>query len=189
MPIPREFATLDLKRFLLDSRTVVLPSGIIAPGPFGGNLMKRVMAPAVAGVAAGCSPFMEANRPEPVDLSQFSTGQSHLQIIKVLGPPLTTVKDNGNNCDLYQLYIYGPDGGGKAVIAAGEAVADVFTLGLSEIIFTPTEAVTRNSKYPVAMCYGANDQLVSVEAAKSPVGETGTKSAASTAPSQPAANP
>ncbi len=50
----------------------------------------------------------------------------------------------------------------KASLAAGEAVGDVLTLGLTEVLFTPAEAATRNSKHTVMFCYGPDHKLVSV---------------------------
>jgi len=109
-----------------------------------------------------CSPVMEAMRPDPVDLSEFAIGESRLKVIATVGSPLASEKDGKDSCDVYKLFTKGPDAVGKGAIAAGEAVADVFTLGLTEVIFTPAEAATRNSKHAVLFCYGADNKLVSV---------------------------
>ena len=109
-----------------------------------------------------CSPVMESNRPDPVDLTQFKTGEERIKVITTLGAPMSTVPDAGNSCDLYQLFTHGPGSSGKVAIAAGEAVADVFTLGLAEVIFTPVEAGTKNAKHTVTFCYGSDDKLVKV---------------------------
>jgi hypothetical protein len=83
---------------------------------------------------------MEATRPDPVDMSQFAVGESRTQVVGVVGAPTATVKDGDHSCDVYKLYRRGPDAVGKGAIGAGKAVADVFTLGLTEVIFTPVEA-------------------------------------------------
>jgi hypothetical protein len=49
------------------------------------------------------------------------------------------------------------------VIAAGEAASDVVTLGLAEVLWTPVEAATRNSKHTVLFCYDADGKLLSAE--------------------------
>jgi hypothetical protein len=116
-----------------------------------------------------CSPVMEATRPDPVDLSQFVVGESRLKVVAELGNPLASDKDGDRNCDVYKLYTRGPGAAGKGAIAAGEIVADVFTLGLSEIIFTPTEAATRNSKHTVIACYGSDNKLFSIKQAETAV--------------------
>jgi hypothetical protein len=111
---------------------------------------------------SGCSVYMEATRPTPVDLAKFHPGDSHSSITQQLGVPVTTSKGGaGTSCDLYLLYTRGYGVAGKAPIAVGELAADVFTIGLAEIILSPTEAVTRNEKRTVWFCY-QNDALVSV---------------------------
>jgi hypothetical protein len=111
---------------------------------------------------SGCSVYMEANRPDPVDLAQFKPGEKRIEVVKVIGSPPATVPDSGQSCDIYKLYTHGPGGGGKAAAAFGEGVTDVFTLGLAEVVWTPVEAVTKNSLYTVTFCY-QNEVLVSVQ--------------------------
>ncbi len=110
---------------------------------------------------------MEATRPDPVDLSQFAVGESRVQVVEQLGAPTASVKDQANTCDVYKLYTHGLGAVSKGVIAAGEAAADIVTIGLAEVIFTPTEAATRNSKHTVLMCYGEDSKLVGVKEADS----------------------
>jgi hypothetical protein len=117
---------------------------------------------ALGGLLAGCSVVMEATRPAPVRLAQFNKGQSPDAVIAKLGRPISSTTDaDGASCDLYSLPLSGYGNGGKASIAFGEVVADVFTLGIAEAISTPTEAITRNKKTPVWFCY-KNRALVRV---------------------------
>ena len=111
---------------------------------------------------AVCAPVMEANRPDPVDLTKFAVGESRMKIVSEIGSPVSTVQDRGNSCDVYKLYTDGPSGAGKGFIAAGEVVADVFTLGLTEIVFTPVEAGTKSDKHSVVFCYSKDDKMVSM---------------------------
>jgi hypothetical protein len=111
---------------------------------------------------SGCSIYMEATRPTPVDLAKFQPGDSRASVMQELGTPVTTSKGaGGESCDLYLLYTRGYGVAGKAPIAVGELAADFFTLGLAEIVLSPTEAVTRNEKRTVWFCY-QNDALSSV---------------------------
>ncbi len=71
------------------------------------------------------------------------------------------VKNGDQSCDVYKLYTRGPGGVGKGVIAAGEGAADVVTLGLAEVIFTPLEAGTRNARHSVTFCYEKDGKLLS----------------------------
>jgi hypothetical protein len=56
-------------------------------------------------------------------------------------------------------------------ITAGEAVADVFTLGLAEVIFTPAQAATEDDKHTVVFCYSPDNKLASVNQSENPSGE------------------
>jgi hypothetical protein len=112
-------------------------------------------------ILSGCSVYMEETRPEPTRLDQFQPGESRDDVLEKLGQPITTADHDGASCDLYQLYLSGYGQGSKAPIALVETAADVFTLGLAEIVSTPTEEMTKNQKSPVWFCY-KNGSLSSV---------------------------
>ena len=115
--------------------------------------------------AAGCSIFMEANRPTPTNLHKFEVGQSRDSVRQRLGAPDDNViQTDGTNCDSYQLYTKGYGAGGKVGVALLEGAADVLTLGLTEVVLTPTEVLTKNEKHPVSFCY-SSDKLVRVKRA------------------------
>ncbi len=103
---------------------------------------------------AGCSVYMESNRPTPVNLADYGSGQSRESVIGRLGAPAgSTQYPGGASCDLYRLYTKGYGTGGKVATAVVESAADVFTLGLAEVVLTPTEAATKNELHPVKFCY------------------------------------
>jgi|SRR5208282_150307 len=103
---------------------------------------------------AACSVHMEATRPTPVDLNDYQQGMSRDAVLERLGAPdSTVVESDGTSCDFYKLYTRGYGAGGKIPIAIAEGAADAVTLGLAEIILTPTEGVTKNEKHPAAFCY------------------------------------
>jgi hypothetical protein len=137
---------------------------------------------------SGCSVYMEATRPTPTDLEKFHPGDSRTSVMEQLGSPVDTSKGaGGNSCDLYLLYLRGYGTAGKVPIAVVESAADFFSLGLAEIVLSPTEAVTRNEKRPVWFCY-QNDALLSVtpksaeSATPTPTVETPTPSPSSASP-------
>jgi hypothetical protein len=102
----------------------------------------------------GCSVYMEATRPTPVDLAQFQPGDTHDSVVERLGTPRSTANEaDGASCDFYELYTHGYGAAGKVGIAVVEGAADFFTLGLAEAISTPAEGITRNETCPVAFCY------------------------------------
>lgn len=123
-------------------------------------------------IVSGCSVYMEATRPTPLDLAKFPPGDSRTSVMEELGAPVTTSKSaDGTSCDLYLLYITGYGNAGKVPIAVVESAADFFTIALAEILLSPTEAVTRNEKKPVWFCY-QNDALLSVTAKSAEAGST-----------------
>jgi len=109
---------------------------------------------AIFAFIAGCSVVMEATRPAPVRLAQFDPGESRDGVVAQLGEPISTTTDaDGASCDLYTLPLSGYGNWAKAGIAFGEVLADVGTIGIAEVVSTPTEAATRNKKTPVWFCY------------------------------------
>lgn len=119
----------------------------------------------------GCAPVMEATRPDPVDISQFIVGENRIKILSDIGSPVASTPEGKNSCDIYKLYTRGPGAVGKGAIAVTEAVADVLTLGLTEIVFTPAEGATRNSKHTVIFCYSPDNKLASVNESDTAISE------------------
>ena len=135
--------------------------------------------------SSSCSVYMEATRPTPVDLDEYQIGQSRDSVLERLGAPESSAKEgDGANCDFYKLYTKGYGAGGKIPIAVAEGAADLFTLGLAEVLLTPTEGVTKNEKHPVAICYKDNklarintDGQPSAASAETALGSTGAPAA------------
>jgi len=130
-----------------------------------GGMVGRLWLALVIFWAAGCSVFMEANRPIPTDLHKFEVGQSRDSVRQRLGDPDDSViQIDGTDCDSYKLFTKGYGAGGKVGVALLEGAADVLTLGLTEIVLTPTEVLTKNEQHPVAFCYSSG-KLVRVKRA------------------------
>ncbi len=108
---------------------------------------------------SGCSAYLEATRPDPVNLQNFAAGQNRIDVVAKLGTPTGSLADGDRSCDVYKLYTTGPGALGKGAIAAGEVAADVYTLGLAEVVATPTEAATRNAQHTVLFCYTPDNTL------------------------------
>ena len=153
----------------------------------------RLVALALAMTAlSGCSIAMEANRPTPVDLSQFQPGDTRDSVIQKVGAPLTVNSEaNGASCDYYNLYTHGYGEAGKAGVALLEGAADAFTLGAAEVLLTPAEIVTKNETHPVTFCYrdgklaqiNENDQEIASSGSSAP-SQTAQTAASETAGSK-----
>jgi hypothetical protein len=96
---------------------------------------------------------MEANRPQAVNLHKFAVGDKRIDIIAKVGSPTSTEKDGDKSCDVYRIYTHGVNRAGKGAIIVGEAAADLFTVGLFEVVATPTEAATKAKQHTVLFCY------------------------------------
>ncbi len=104
-------------------------------------------------------------------------------VLEKLGAPdSTAVESDGTSCDFYKLYTRGYGAGGKIPIAVAEGAADFFTLGLAEIILTPTEGVTKNEKHPVTFCY-SGQKLVRITGEGQPNVSASTNPPITAAPS------
>jgi hypothetical protein len=126
----------------------------------------------LAACLAGCGPVLEATRDTPVNLDHVAVGESRVNVMADLGAPVSTVKNGSNDCDVYKLCTEGPGAAGKGAIAAGEVVADAFTLGLTELIFTPVEAATRGCLHTVMACYGPDNRLANISVSEDPATDT-----------------
>ncbi|HEY1856160.1 hypothetical protein [Acidocella sp.] len=111
---------------------------------------------------AGCSEGMEERRPVPVNISQFKPGENRINVVSVVGAPQGSLSDQGDTCDVYKLYTTGLGGFGKGVVTGAEALTDVGTLGLAELIWTPVQAGTQPVPHTVIFCYDKNDKLASI---------------------------
>jgi hypothetical protein len=103
---------------------------------------------------------MAGNQPPKVDVGAFeSGGMPRDLVISKLGVPTSSTKnEDGTRTDIYEFY-RGSATGWKVGRAAFNAVADVFTIGLWEIIATPTEMVIKGDKVSARAIFDKNDIL------------------------------
>jgi len=95
-------------------------------------------------VLADCGLSNVVNRGEYVDQKSVQTGTPRKECLARFGSPIDSrVDESGCKCDIFRVP-QGDTTGGKAAKGAGIFVADVLTLGLTEIIFSP---VTDGKQY------------------------------------------
>lgn len=108
-----------------------------------------------------------------------------MAVIEQTDVPVTTTKAaNGESCDLHLLYLHGYGTAVKVPIAVLEGAADFFTIGLAEIVLSPTESLSRNEKKPVWFCF-KNDSLTSVTVASSQTETAAASSSPGVTPNEP----
>jgi outer membrane protein assembly factor BamE (lipoprotein component of BamABCDE complex) len=111
---------------------------------------------------AGCSVVMATQQPSRKDFSVLSKGVDRSRVVAELGSPLTTDVKDGKRKDVFFVK-QGYSTGAKAGRAIFHGVADVFTLGLWEVVGTPVEAVASGTDVKVAVFYDSRDKVESIE--------------------------
>jgi outer membrane protein assembly factor BamE (lipoprotein component of BamABCDE complex) len=110
---------------------------------------------------AGCSVYMAANQPDKKDMGVLKAGTPRSMVLAELGTPLETTTRGGAKVDLFT-FVQGYSGlekGGRAVL---HGAADVFTLGLWEVVGTPIEGYANGTKVSVEITYDREDRVVKV---------------------------
>lgn len=117
----------------------------------------------VAGLLSqtGCAVFMAAKQPPKKDLSVLSLGTSRGRLLAELGQPVTSETRDGKKVDVFS-FTQGYSKPAKAARAVFHGAADFFTLGLWEVIGTPTEAVFDGTKVALEVTYDQKDRVENV---------------------------
>lgn len=128
--------------------------------------MKRIACFALSALVVsnmtGCAVVMAAKQPDYKNVDLFKPGTTRGQLLGEFGQPVSTEsRKDGTKCDTFS-FVQGYSGGAKAGRAVGHAVADVLTLGLWEIIGTPTEAVFNGNTVGYQACYGQDERVTEV---------------------------
>ena len=110
--------------------------------------------------AQGCSIYLAATQPEKVDATMLEQGGLPRDVVlPTLGAPTATTKEaDGSRVEVFQFY-GGSATGWKMGRAAIHAAADFFTLGLWEIVGTPTEMAIKGSKLTARATFDHNETL------------------------------
>ncbi len=113
-------------------------------------------------LVAACSSGIEESHPTGADVSVLGVGVPHAQVLASLGPPAQTYKNKEKTVDIYALDPNGPSRATKSTIEMVDIVADVLTLGISEIVATPLEYFTKDTPTNYVITYTADDKVESV---------------------------
>lgn len=124
------------------------------------SLVAIALAIAVLSISSGCSVFMAAKQPGKKDLSRLAAGTPRPLVIAEFGAPITTEIKDGAKVDIFS-FVQGYSKGAKTGRAIFHGTADVFTLGLWEVVGTPTEAVFDGQQTVVQVNYDASEKVVS----------------------------
>ena len=110
---------------------------------------------------SGCSVYMAAKQPNEKNLEVFSVGTPRSLVLAEIGQPQASEMKNGTRVDVFS-FVQGYSKGAKAGRAFFHGAADVFTLGLWEVVGTPTEAIFTGEKVAYEVTYNASDKVEKV---------------------------
>lgn len=109
----------------------------------------------------GCSVFMAAKQPGKKDVSVLTNGTPRSLVVAELGAPVTSEHKEGRRVDVFS-FTQGYSKGAKAGRAIFHGAADVFTLGLWEVVGTPTEASFDGRRISFEVRYDEDDKVAKV---------------------------
>ena len=114
---------------------------------------------------SGCSVFMAAKQPDKKDISLFKEGVPRVLLISEFGPPVLSEFKDGRKYELFK-FVQGYSTGAKVGRALFHGAADVVTIGLWEIVGTPTEITFSGDEMAFQVRYDENDIVDEVRAIK-----------------------
>ena len=106
---------------------------------------------------SGCSVFMAADQPDKKPIELFKVGVPRSMILAEFGMPMASEEKDGKKHEIFA-FTQGYSGGAKAGRAVFHGVADVLTLGLWEIVGTPTEGVFDGKEMAYEVSYDDDDR-------------------------------
>ena len=109
----------------------------------------------------GCSVFMAAKQPGKLNVGLFKIGTPRSMLLAEFGLPVVSEERNGKKYEIFK-FVQGYSAGAKAGRAVFHGAADVFTLGLWEIVGTPTEGVFSGDEMAYEVSYDKDDRVDSV---------------------------
>ena len=107
---------------------------------------------------SGCSVFMAARQPDYKDLKVLDRGAPRSRVIAELGAPILTEERDGRKVDIFS-FKQGYGKGNKVARTLFHAAADVWTLGLWEVVGTPVETIASGKKMKIEVTYDENDRV------------------------------
>lgn len=105
---------------------------------------------------SGCSVFMAAKQPEKKDVDLLKEGVTRTQLISEFGAPVISEYKNGKRFEIFK-FVQGYSTGTKAGRAFLHGAANVATLGLWELVGTPTEITFSGDDMAFQVQYDEND--------------------------------
>lgn len=127
------------------------------------NQFTRALLPTVAALSimlatSACSVYKASTQPGVKDLGVLKEGTPRALVISEFGVPTVTEQKNGRRVEFYN-FKQGYHTSTKAARAVFHGAADVFTLGLWELVGTPIEGMVDGTDMSIEIMYDETDRL------------------------------
>ncbi|SEK84125.1 hypothetical protein [Nitrosovibrio tenuis] len=113
----------------------------------------------------GCAPYMAATQPSAKNTELFRVGTSRNALLAEFGAPAVTEVRNGRQHEVFR-FVQGYSTAARSGRALLHGVADVATLGLWEVVGTPTEAIFSGDEMAYDVTYDKDDVVDQVTVLK-----------------------
>ena len=110
---------------------------------------------------SGCSVFLAAQQPPAKNVALFTVGTPRNELLAEFGPPFISEKNEGKKIEIF-IFVQGYSKVAKSGRILFHAAADVFTLGLWEIIGTPTELYFDGTEMAFHVSYDEHERIEEV---------------------------
>jgi len=112
-------------------------------------------------VTSGCSVSMAAKCPPKLDTGEAQVGKTRSELIAELGQPAFSGKDSqGNEYDTFSA-LEGCGRAAKTARAVFWALLDFGTIGIAELLLTPTEGAIQGGKVKLIVTY-KNQRVINI---------------------------
>jgi hypothetical protein len=123
------------------------------------------LATVVALHLSGCSVYMAVKQPDAKNLDLLAVGTPRDVLLAEFGLPLVSETRDGHKYEIFK-FVNGYSAGAKAGRAVFHGAADVLTLGIWEVVGTPTEGIFSGDEMAFQVRYDKDDHVDEVAALK-----------------------
>jgi hypothetical protein len=125
---------------------------------WGELIMKLIVIGVLCGMLAGCSVYMAAKQPDAKNIDLLAVGTPRSLMLAEFGMPTVSETRNGRKYEIFK-FVNGYSAGAKAGRAVFHGAADVLTLGLWEVVGTPTEGIFSGDEMAFRVRYDSDERI------------------------------
>ena len=116
---------------------------------------------------SSCSVMKASHQPEKKNLGLLRPGAPRTHLIAEVGAPVWSEQRNGETVDVF-VFRQGYSKWTKAARVAGHSVADIYTLGLWELVGTPIETIADGVEIKLQVASDPQGKIQTIEVIEGP---------------------